>query len=326
MSDVQPIEGFSPLDPGVLVDVGIPAWGHSRYLEEAIASVRRQTLSAWTLRVLQDGPPEPSVERLVHEAADSRITYDATVTPIGAPANKTALIRNGNARYVALLDHDDVWQPEFLARRVEFLEAESRCGFVFSPCTIIDGQGSTVARSPRLLPDGVYPSETIVPLLLEWDGIPGGSVVARRSAYDELDASFSDRLPHTYDYEMWVRLALRFPVGYLGVRDVCWRRHTSNASAPGPGAEAEFASLASSLSSLVARERPGLVLDSALWRRKVSALLFMTCRDALERGDRASARHYLTRAIRRDPTCVIHRRRLMLAAQVLRERRRAQFG
>jgi glycosyltransferase involved in cell wall biosynthesis len=287
--------------PVPALDVGIPAWRHSPYLEQAIASVERQTLTSWRLHISQDGPPERSVEDFfAARGGDPRIVYSATGRSVGAAENKSRLIRSGDAPYVALLDHDDVWTPDFLRRRVEFLETNPTCAFVFSPQTVIDAEGRVIARGPRLLTDGVYSSSDIVPLLLSWSGIPGGSVVARRSAYKDVGDEFCDFLPRTYDYEMWMRLALRFPVGYLGLWDVYWRRHPANASSHLSGCDEEYERLVSHLSRVVGRERPELLVGDDVWRRKLSALLLMTSLDALALGERRTAWQYLSRAIRRD--------------------------
>jgi glycosyltransferase involved in cell wall biosynthesis len=298
------------------VDIGMPVWRHSIYLEQAIASIEHQTLPSWRLHISQDGGPEPSVAKLIAGRHNPRIDYSATERAVGAAQNKTRLLRTGDAPYIALLDHDDAWEQDFLRRRVEFLERNPSCAFVFSPLVVIDAEGAVLARGPRVLADGVYSSTDIVPLLLSWDGIPGGSVVARRSAYDEVGAEFCAFLPRTYDYEMWVRLALRFPVGYLGLSDAYWRRHHSNASSDLRGYDKEYERLISHLSRLVARDRPELSTRPDIWPGKLSALLLMTSSDALALGERRLARHYLSLAIRRDLRGTFRARTIAVALRV----------
>jgi glycosyltransferase involved in cell wall biosynthesis len=300
------------------VDVGIPAWGHSPYLSEAIASVRRQTFTSWRLHVSQDGGPEQSVEALVASARDERLVYSATGSRIGAPRNKTALVRTGDAPYLALLDHDDVWKPDFLARRVEFLEENPGCSFVFSPALVIDTGGKVLERTPRLVSDGVYSSAEIVPLLLQASGIPGGSVVVRRSAYRDVGEDFCDDLPRTYDYEMWLRLALRSEVGYLALWDTCWRRHGMNASTTQlQGYDREYERLVTRLSLLVERDLPEWPVGTRFWNHKANALLLMTSLDAQKLGDRRTARRYLTRAVRTHPRSAFTKRTIAVALVVL---------
>jgi Glycosyl transferase family 2 len=285
-----------------IVDVGIPAWGRPSYLVRAIESVLAQSLDSWSLRISADGPSEGQTEAaLVPYLDDPRITYSATSERVGAAGNKTILIRKGIAPYVALLDHDDFWGPDFLARRVRMLEAHPDAGFVFSPAVFVDDHGNEFGRASPFTSEGCQPSEAFVPLLLRSGGLPGATVVARRKAYETVGPVFNMDLPRTYDYEMWVRLALRFPVCHLAVWDVFWRRHPDQASADLSQLEAEYARLIDVLRMLVERERPELQLEDREWRAQLSSLLISAALTALEQGQQATSSLYLRRALSISP-------------------------
>lgn len=307
-----------PYPQRVVVDVGVAAYGQSRYLEAAIASVQRQLLTSWRLHISQDGPPEPSLHQ--HVAAgveDPRISWSATGRSVGAAANKTRLLRGATAPYVALLDQDDLWDSGFLLRRVQFLESNPSCAFVFSPLTVIDASGHVIERRPALVAEGAHASEKIIPVLLGASGIAGGSVLIRRTALEAAGDHFCEFLPRTYDYEMWIRLALRSPVGHLDVRDVYWRRHAMNSSSRNlRDYDQEYQRLVSHLSHLVATQRPDVVLGKDVWRRKLSALLLMTSVDALASGDRRVAGRYLWLALRRARRAAFTGRTLAVALKV----------
>jgi glycosyltransferase involved in cell wall biosynthesis len=308
----------SPQGDSPKVVVGIPVWGHSPYLAETIRCIEDQTLSDWRLHISQDGPEEASVAELVAQCTDERIIYTASGQAAGAARNKTRLVQSAETRYVALLDHDDLWDPNFLRRRVAFLDANPRCGFVFSPNRIIDAEGRTIGRSRSLLATGVHPTERIVPQLLQWSGIPGSTVVARRSAYREVGDAFSDELPRTYDYEMWVRLALRHDVGYLDVCEASWRRHGRNTSLTDlRGYEDEYELLVTRLSALVATAHPGLSPPADVWARKVSSLLLTSALDAIEAHERRIAWRFLVRALQRRTRSALDPRVLALLVGIV---------
>jgi hypothetical protein len=286
-----------------IVDVGIPAWGRPRYLVGAIESVLAQSLDSWRLWISVDGPREEETEAaLVRYLDDPRITYSATSRRVGAAGNKTILIRRGIAPYVALLDHDDFWGQDFLARRVRMLETHPDAAFVFSPAVFVDGRGNEIGRASVFLSEGCHPSEAFVPRLLRSGGLPGATVVARRKAYETVGPAFNVDLPRTYDYEMWVRLALRFPVCHLAVWDAYWRRHPDQASADLSQLEAEYARLLDVLRMLVEQERPDLQLEDREWRGQLSSLLVSAALSALEEGQQATSRLYLRRALSISPT------------------------
>ena len=52
------------------------------------------------------------------------------------------------------------------------------------------------------------------------------TVLSRRSAYDDVGAAFNESVLF-YDYEMWLRIAARFDVGFLDVCDADYRIHPS---------------------------------------------------------------------------------------------------
>ena len=151
---------------GPLVEVGIPTAGRRGYLHEAIECVRAQTFSDWRLIVSVNDIGEPG-EDLTRFAGDDRIEVRHTGAPLSPYGNKNAILRAATARYVALLDDDDRWDPRFLERRVELLERHPDCGFVFSTHVDIDGDGADVGRGVPFGPPGVYAPEQLMPELLQ---------------------------------------------------------------------------------------------------------------------------------------------------------------
>ena len=80
--------------------------------------------SAWHLLISENGPEGSELGRRLRQyVADERIEYSPTGADLGAATNHTRLIQHGSAPYVAILHDDDRWDPEFLERRVQFLEA-----------------------------------------------------------------------------------------------------------------------------------------------------------------------------------------------------------
>jgi glycosyltransferase involved in cell wall biosynthesis len=112
-----------------VVDIGIPTCGRPRYLVEAIESALAQTFSRWRVTVSEDGPASDAVAAAVAPyLADPRVRYVVTGRRLGGAAHMTRLIRTGTAPYVAPLHDYDRWAPEFLMRRVAFLDAHPACG------------------------------------------------------------------------------------------------------------------------------------------------------------------------------------------------------
>jgi len=300
------------------VDIGIPSSGRPRYLRAAVKSVLAQTFKDWRLIVSEDGKASEGVAAILREyLGDSRITYSATGFKVGAARNMTGFLETGSLPYVALLHDDDRWEPEFLARRVDFLERHPECAFVFSPVILIDENGREIERLRRVLADGVYAPRDVVPRLLRENIVPVPSVVVRRSAYEAVGPAFYEALHRIYDYEMWLRLATSFPVGYLGLWDACWRLHGAQSSSSLRDRPVEYETFLRRADQLLAKTHPDLRLTNRQRRRRLAGWLLTSALDALAQRDYATSRALLRRSLRADGRSLMDPRVLALAVGLL---------
>ena len=278
--------------------MGIPTYGRPRYLVEAIESVLAQTLGDWRLVIADDGPGGGEIEEVVRPyLADERVSYAPTGTSVSAPEAMTGLIRAGDAPYVALLHDDDRWEPEFLERRVAFLEEHPDCALVFSPHFDIDGEGRETGRSAAVLPQGVQDRREFIRRMLAANVVDTmHSVLARRSAYEACGSRFDEDFRRLFDWEMWLRMAVRFPVGYLWTWDTAYRVHGGQMSHRRREG-AEFLRLLEHGERLVALHAPELGLSERERRRLRSRLLMSIALERVEEGDSSGALRTLRDAV-----------------------------
>jgi glycosyltransferase involved in cell wall biosynthesis len=291
-----------------IVDVGIPAYGRPRYIVETIESVLSQTFADWRLTISDDGAGGGDVANAVEPyLADPRVRYVPTGTRLGEVGNSNRLIEMAGAPYVAILHDDDRWQPEFLSRRVSFLQKHPECGFVFSGVNRIDSDGERQSRwDPGILP-GVYQSTQFIGLMLRSNvvGAPV-SVLMRRAALGAV-GMFERRFAHI-DYELWFRLGARFAVGYLGGWDADYRVHAGSMShRPFTRAENVLA-LSERFIEIADRETPGLLTWRTRRRLRANIAMESIAFNALGHGDRAYASRLLLSAIRAYPPALLDAR------------------
>src|SRR4051812_5156182 len=108
-----------------LVSVVLIFLNEERFLEEAVQSVREQTLTDWELILVDDGSTDRSTAIARDLAAqDERIRYveHPRHANRGMAASRNVGVGNGSAPYVAFIDGDDVWAPFKLYEQVEILE------------------------------------------------------------------------------------------------------------------------------------------------------------------------------------------------------------
>lgn len=303
--------------------MGIPAHGRPVFLAEAIESVLAQTYRDLRLFVLDDSQDD-AIEHLVRPfLEDGRVDYRRS-EPVRATAAMTALIKAGDAPYFAFLHDDDRWEPGFLERRVEFLEAHPECGLVFSGHIDIDREGRETARAPAPFPNGVVPRELLVPQMLERNVIDTmHSVLARRTALEAAGPFLDDAFPRLFDWEVWLRIALRFDVGCLEVEDAHYRAHEGQMSGAA-GRAGDFKQFAEHADRLAAELAPDLRLGKSTRRRQLARLELSGALDLLQEDDASGARAALGAALRADARAVLLDRRLAAALLGLVGGRRAR--
>ena len=291
------------------VDVGMPAHGPPRFLAEAIDSVLAQTHPELTLFVLDDSKGS-EIERVVNGySGEPRLQYRRS-EPVSATRAMTELIGAGDAPYFAFLHDDDRWGTGFLAQRVEFLERHPECGFVFSGHVDIDADGRVIGRAQAPFAQGIVPREVLVPELLERSAVDVmHSVLMRRSALEEAGPRLDETIPRLFDWELWLRLALTGPAGYLALEDVEYRAHEEQMSS-GPGRGRGVAELIEHADRLVAERAPELALDPARKARRDARIELSVAMDLLQEDDPRGARRALRAAFDADRRTVLTDRRL----------------
>jgi glycosyltransferase involved in cell wall biosynthesis len=211
-----------------VVDVGIPTRGAPAYLAEAIECVLEQTFSAWRLTISENGAGTEFVARTVEPyLRDPRVSHVVVGEDVGGAGNATRLVRNATGRHIGILHDDDRWAPEFLGRRVAFLDAHPSCGLVFSACDFIDPSGAVLYRqgTGSLVP-GLQDRRAFLRELYRLNMIATPSVLVPRACYEAVGPAYDSSVLF-HDHEMWLRLAARFDAGLLPGCDVGYRVHAN---------------------------------------------------------------------------------------------------
>jgi glycosyltransferase involved in cell wall biosynthesis len=292
-----------------LADIGIPTCGRPEYLVEAIESVLAQTHAGWRLTVSEDGPGSDAIAAAVAPyLSDARVRYVATGRRLGAAAHMTRLIQTGDAPYVGLLHDDDRWAPTFLERRIAFLDAHPACGFVCSGGKVIDGGGRELGTVPAPLTEPVSEPAVFAPRMLRRNLVPTTTVLVRRRAYEAVGMSYDARFPHIYDYEMWLRLGVYFPVGCLPDEDVDWRNHGAQSSFAGRRRGEEQLQFLTHAEALIARELPEVRIGATGRRYVRGRRLLSAGLDAIETRRLRRGLAYFAAAVRMWPPLLMNPR------------------
>ncbi len=282
---------------GPLVDIGIPVYQRVEYVAQAIESVLAQSYGHWRLTVSEDGPPTDGIRDAVEPyLEDERVRYVTTGRRMGLARNKSSLAADGRGRYVALLDDDDVWLAGWLAQRIEFLESHGECVLAWGGHLDIDPDGAELARSTFPLDGGVHSSREFMRTMMRQNIVATPSVLLRRDAYVRAGNAYDARFAHLNDYELWLRVGLLGPVGFLRVHDSGYRVHPTQMSRRHDRA-LDHLRLVDHLDDLLRRADLDLRVSPSARRRQKAERFVSAALDAAEQGhSRIAARRILSAA------------------------------
>lgn len=202
-----------------LVSVIIPAYNAERFIGQAIQSVLDQTYTNWELVIINDGSTDNTAE-IVKEFDDPRVTYIYQENR-GLSAARNTAIRNANAEIIALLDSDDLWEPEFLEKMMGLIERHPDAAAVYCGFQYIDNQGKDIGipQSKMFPPEEIYRT-----LICDGNWLVPCAVVFRKQLA-ELAGLFDETISPVADADLWTRLAANHPL--IGLPEVLVKIPTS---------------------------------------------------------------------------------------------------
>ena len=134
-----------------LVSIITPCYNGEKYISETIDSVLGQTYPNFEMIVVDDGSKDNSA-RVVqkYQQKDKRIKL-IKQNNAGSAAARNNGIRHANGQYIALLDADDVWLPNFLEKQIHFMKKNSTV-CVFSSYDRIDENSQLIGHTTNAKP------------------------------------------------------------------------------------------------------------------------------------------------------------------------------
>lgn len=202
-----------------MFSVIIPLYNKSLYIEKAIRSVAAQTWQAFELIVVDDGSVDDGVaivEKLFKELVAPSGGWSIKIqSNSGVSTARNNGVKAAKYNYIAFLDADDWWKPDFLEQMKKLIEDYPEAGIYGSNYYFVKN------KSLRLAPLGldagfekglinylqVYAKTLCMPLT-------SISVVIPKAVF-ETEQGFKPKLKLGEDFDLWVRIATKYPVAFV---------------------------------------------------------------------------------------------------------------
>ena len=185
-----------------LISIIIPAYNAAEFIGETLDSVYAQTYTDFEAVVINDGSPDTEALEKALRRYPEKLRYIKQENKGAAAARNTGL-RAAAGEFVAFLDADDTWKPNFLEKQIDLLK-RTGADFVYADALLV-GDSPLSGRTFMQ----VQPSRgevTAASLLAVEVTVLTSTVLARKQPVIEVGL-FNESIKRGHDFELWLRLA-----------------------------------------------------------------------------------------------------------------------
>ncbi len=187
------------------VSVVIPVFNSAALLGDALRSVFAQTFPDFEVIVVDDGSEDRDELDQTLAAWSGRIRCLRQANGGPARARNTA-IAHATGNLVAFLDADDEWKPEKLAKQVAYFRQYPETGLLHTGVVGKPRGSATGAGTPRHDFCGLFHTAFFINTL---------TVMVPRRVLDEVGCFDERREIHVEDWDLWLRIAAQYPIGFI---------------------------------------------------------------------------------------------------------------
>jgi glycosyltransferase involved in cell wall biosynthesis len=211
-----------------LITVVIPTFNRCVLLQRALKSVQSQSYRNWLMLVVDNASTDATESVVKDFMSDARIGYVRQPRNIGMLANWAFAISAVATDYFCVLSDDDIVLPEFLISTLEALQADPQLGMCFGSTSCVDFSGDIHCLAPSNMPVGYYPAGQGAAAMVDGQH-PSSTGVLFRTNCVQCVGGFNTEAHYLGDVDMMLRVAMDFPIRYLGYEVAFHLVHAGNA-------------------------------------------------------------------------------------------------
>ena len=185
-----------------LVSVVMPCYNAQAFLREAVDCVLGQSHPRVELIVVDDGSTDQS--QAILKEYGNRLVFIEQANAGPYPARNHGL-SHAHGEFVAFLDADDYWAPDFLEKLLRALDAHPEAALAYCGWQNVGLPGK---RGDPYIPPDYEHEDKLVSLLRAAAPWPIHAALVRKSTIDEV-GGFDTHFATCMDYDLWLRIGAR---------------------------------------------------------------------------------------------------------------------
>lgn len=185
-----------------LVSIVTPSYNSASYIQETVASIRKQTHTNWEHIIIDDCSNDQTPELLKEIAKqDPRVTVIFLEKNSGSAVARNRGIEQAKGTYLTFIDSDDIWFPDFISNSIATIR-KTKIPFVYS----------SYRRSNEAL-EFVY-SDFIVPETVTYTDILKSNSISCLTAFLHVESLGKKKMPlvrKRQDMGLWLQYLKEIP-------------------------------------------------------------------------------------------------------------------
>jgi glycosyltransferase involved in cell wall biosynthesis len=201
-----------------MFSVIIPLFNKSQYIEKCLKSVYDQSFTEFEIIVVNDGSTDDSLEK-TKSFKDAKLHSLKIIDQVnsGVSTARNEGVKASTYNYIAFLDADDWWEPSYLKNMKSLIEEYPDAGIYGSNYYIVKNKRKQIATIgvDQTFSKGIinyfqtYAKTLCMPL---WTG----ATIISKNIF-ESENGFNPKLNLGEDFDLWIRVALKYPVVFLNL-------------------------------------------------------------------------------------------------------------
>lgn len=205
------------------VSICVSTYNRKAYLEQTLESIKAQTYQDYEIVIVDDGSTDGTEEMICQ--LPYKVSYSWQENA-GCAAASNRMIQLAKGQYISFIDSDDTLMPDAIERMVRVLESEFEDVFVYGPYLRMDENGLVYGKSKRRLYSGYVTRYLFQGIFASMCGSMFPKKILQEAE------GFDESLPVGEDYDLLLRLSLKYRFIALLEPTFRIRRHSANLYSP----------------------------------------------------------------------------------------------
>lgn len=193
-----------------LVSVIIPVYNRENTIMRSLNSVLMQTYSNIEVIIIDDASTDATLQAL-EECNDDRVKIVQSSFNGGANVARNKGIKIAKGMFIAFQDSDDEWLADKLDKQINYM-LENNVEVSYSPYLLYENNKWSIV--PSNYKDKYFCKDNLIEILKKNNVVGTPTLVVKNSVFFEVGL-FDEEMERMQDYELILRLAKKYKIGYI---------------------------------------------------------------------------------------------------------------